>query len=64
MSALFSKPPKPQIVQSPPPPPVPTLDEAAMRDEQYRKIRRRRGHLANQTGAAAGASVAARTLLG
>lgn len=65
MSGLFSK-PKIRVNQvvAPPPPPVPTIDEAARRDENYRKMRRRRGHLANVSGAAEGASVAARTLLG
>lgn len=64
MSGLFSKPKAPTIVQAPPPPPVPTIDDAARREEGYRKMRRRRGHLANQTGARGDASVAVRTLLG
>lgn len=64
MSGLFRKPKPPVIVQAPPPPPVPTIDEAAKRDENYRKIHRRRGHKANVSGSSAGASVAARTLLG
>jgi len=65
MSGLFSK-PKVRVNQvvAPPPPPVPTIDEAAKRDENYRKMRRRRGHLANLSGAQAGASTVARTLLG
>jgi hypothetical protein len=53
-----------RVVQSPPPPPVPTIDQAAQGEEYSRKLRRRRGHAQNKTGATAGASVAARTLLG
>ncbi len=64
MSSLFSKPKIPKQVMAPPPPPVPTIDQAANNEEYSKKLRRRRGHLANSTGASAGASVAARTLLG
>lgn len=58
------KKPKMQNIVAPPPPPVPTIDQAAMDEEYSRKLRRRRGHTANQTGAQAGASVASRILLG
>lgn len=64
MSALFSKPKYPKPVMAPPPPPVPTIDQAANAEEYSRRLRRRRGHARNNTGAAPGASVAARTLLG
>lgn len=65
MSTLFKRPRIVQaITQAPPPPPVPTFDDAADREEFSRKLRRRRSHQANSTGAQAGASVAARTLLG
>ena len=53
------------IMQAPPPPPVATIDDAAMREEYSRKVRRRKGHGANvydKTGG--GASVASRVLLG
>lgn len=64
MTALFSKPKQPKITMAPPPPPVPTIDDAANREEFSRKLRRRKGHLANKTGASPGASVASRVLLG
>jgi len=56
--------PRPQ--PTPLPPPVPTLDTAAMSEEYSRKVRRRRGHSANATGAASGSpfGVAARAILG
>jgi len=57
-------PPKIRPVVAPPPPPVPTIDDAANREEYSRKLRRRRGHGANRSGAEAGASVASRVLLG
>jgi hypothetical protein len=60
---MFKKPKITQVV-APPPPPVPTIDQAANSEEYSRKVRRRRGHMANSTGAAAGASVASRALLG
>ena len=44
-------------------PPVPSIDKAYMEEEYSRKLRRRRGHSANDTGAASGASTAARVLL-
>lgn len=59
----FKKPKMTQVV-APPPPPVPTMDDAAMREEFSRKVRRRRGHQRNDTGASAGANVASRVLLG
>lgn len=57
---------KPRMTQvvAPPPPPVPTMDDAAMREEFSRKVRRRVGHRRNDTGAASGANVASRVLLG
>lgn len=61
---MFMKRPKVQQVVSPPPPPVPTIDQAANQEEYSRKLRRRKGHLANDTGATAGASTASRILLG
>lgn len=55
--------PRPQ--PAPLPPPVPTFDTAAMSEEYSRKVRRRRGHAANMTGASASSPlVAARALLG
>lgn len=64
MSALFKKPkiPAPTVQEVKPPP---TIDEAAMRDEQARKFRRRKGALATSTaGGSATPSVAVKTLLG
>lgn len=58
------KKPKMNSIVAPPPPPVPTIDDAANAEEYSRKVRRRKGHMANATGAAPGASVAARALLG
>lgn len=58
------KPKPPKVVAAPPPPPVPTIDRAAMDEEYSRKLRRRKGHAKNVTGAQPGASVAARELLG
>jgi hypothetical protein len=40
------------------------MDTAANAEEYSRKLRRRRGHGANATGAQPGAKVAARALLG
>jgi hypothetical protein len=45
-------------------PPVPSIDKAYMDEEYSRKLRRRRGHSRNNTGAASGANVAARVLMG
>lgn len=42
---------------------TPSIDRAYMNEEFSRKVRRRRGHTANDTGAAPGGSVAARVLL-
>lgn len=61
---LFKRPRIAQAIAAPPPPPVPTIDDAANREEFSRKLRRRKGHLRNNTGAEAGASTAARALLG
>lgn len=64
---MASKKPKAQTpVLPPPPPPAPTIDEAAMRDEQARKFARRRGHAMTMKskGAASQPSVAVKQLLG
>jgi hypothetical protein len=56
--------PRQTVVQAPAPTPVPTIDSAANDEEYSRKVRRRRGHMANKASAETGASVAARVLLG
>lgn len=51
--------------QSPPPPPAPTIDTAAMSEENSRKFRRRKGVRANVTGASAQTpTIATKQLLG
>lgn len=63
MSRTLKKPKTPQL--PPPPPPAPTIDEAAMRDEQARKFARRRGRKAtNFGGGSITPSVAVKQLLG
>lgn len=66
MTALFSRPKMPTIVQAPPPPPVPTIDQAADNELYSRQLRRRRGFFANQLSGQSNPnpSVAVRTLLG
>ncbi len=64
MRAMFKTPKPPAQL---PPPPVPTVDEAAMRDENFRKLSRRMGRratLSSSPSANAAPSVAAKTLLG
>lgn len=61
----FKKPKAP--APTPAPPPVPTIDDAANREEASRKFARRKGAKANIYGGAPGApppSVAAKQLLG
>lgn len=61
---MFKKPKLPEVKEAPP---VPTIDEAAMRDDQYRKVGRRQGRRANVLSnptANASPGVAAKTLLG
>lgn len=69
--SLFKKPSQPQQSYQPvspplpPPPLVPTIDEAANRDEMGRKLARRRGRAATRmAGASQTPSVALRQALG
>lgn len=63
---MSPKMPRQTVVAAPPPPPVPTFDDAANAEEYSRKVRRRKSHGANTTGAGAGSpfGVAARAILG
>lgn len=61
---MFKTPKPPAQVAAPP---VPTIDDAAMRDEQFRKMSRRMGRrasLLSNPAATAAPGVAAKTLLG